>query len=90
MLRMAATDDERLAWLFRVAATRRPTDRELELLVELYRGQRERFGRDPAAAAKYLRTGDRPPPADLDAAELAAAAATANAVLNLDAAVMVR
>jgi hypothetical protein len=81
---------ERLTLAFRLAATRRPTERELRLLVELYESQRAAFGTDPAAAARYLQVGDREAAAGLDPAELAAAAVVANAILNLDAAVMKR
>jgi hypothetical protein len=85
-----ATPEEKLTYTFRRAATRRPTERELRLLVELYQEQRALFRQDPDGAKKFLRTGDRPPAADLDPAELAAAASTAGAILNLDAAVTTR
>jgi hypothetical protein len=82
--------EEMLIFAFRQAATRRPTDRELGLLKGLYQGQLEMFRNDLDSARKYLKTGDRPPAAGLDPADLAAAAVTANAVLNLDAAVTTR
>ena len=66
------------------------SDREQPVLRALLDGQRERFRKDPEAARKYLRIGDRPPAGDLDPAELAAAAVTANTILNLDAALMTR
>jgi hypothetical protein len=85
-----ASLDDKLTYTFRRAATRRPTERELRLLVELYHEQLAMYRKDPDGARKFLKTGDRPPAADLDPAELAAAAATAGAVLNLDAAVTIR
>jgi hypothetical protein len=84
------TIEERLILGFRLAATRKPTERELELLRSLYRGQLVRFRSDPTSAQKYLAIGERAPAKDLDSADLAAATATANAILNLDAAVMIR
>jgi hypothetical protein len=84
------TLENRLAYLFRSAATRPPTDRELRLLAELYRGQEELFRKDPDAARKFLKAGNRSPAPGRDPAELAAAAATAGAILNLDAAVTTR
>jgi hypothetical protein len=84
------TPEEKLTLAFRWAATRRPTVSELRLLTRLYAGQRELFRKDPAAAQKYLKTGELPVPAGLDPADLAAAAVTAGAILNLDAAVMTR
>jgi hypothetical protein len=85
-----ATRPEQLTYAFRRAATRRPTERELRLLTELYEGQLEQFRKDPEAPRKFLRTGDHPVPPGLDPVELAAAAATAGAILNLDAAVTTR
>jgi hypothetical protein len=91
MLRQGGdTPAERLTFAFRLAATRRPTEPELHLLEKLYTGQVELFRQEPANARKYLQTGDRPPAADLDPVELAAATVTANAILNLDAAIMTR
>jgi hypothetical protein len=84
------TPEERLTFAFRLATTRAPTDRELRLLMELYQGQLRLFRADPAGAQKFLKTGDRPTPPGTDPAELAAAAATAGAVLNLDASVTAR
>jgi hypothetical protein len=84
------TLESRLAYLFRSTATRRPSDRELHLLAELYRGQEELFRKDPDAARKFLKAGNRSLVPGRDPAELAAAAATAGAILNLDAAVTTR
>jgi hypothetical protein len=90
MLRESGTLEEKLAYGFRCAATRRPTGRELRLLTELYREQLALFRKDPAGARKFLKTGDHPPAPGLDPAELAAAAATAGAILNLDASMTTR
>ncbi len=81
---------DRLILAFRLAATRRPTDGELRLLIELYEGQRNAFRKDPSAASAYLRVGEYRPSTQRDPVELAAAAVTANAILNLDAAIMER
>ncbi len=84
------TLDERLTHAFRLAATRRPTAREVRLLAELYESQRAVFRKDPAAARKFLGTGERPPAPALDPIDLAAASATAGAILNLDASLTTR
>jgi hypothetical protein len=84
------TPQERLAYAFRQAATRKPSERELRLLVELYEGQLRVFRADSAAAPKFLKIGERPPSPGLDPAELAAATATAGAIMNLDAGVTTR
>jgi hypothetical protein len=80
----------RLTFAFRVAATRHPAEAELELLKALYQRQLDLFRKDPEAARKLLQIGERPVPAGLETSELAAAAVTANVILNLDAAVMTR
>jgi hypothetical protein len=90
MLREEGSLDARLAVAFRLAATRKPTDREISLLSRLYHDQLAAFREQPESAAKYLKSGARAPASDLDPAELAAAAATMSAILNLDATVMVR
>ncbi len=85
-----ASLDARLVFAFRLAATRKPTDAEVELLRELYQRQLDLFRKDPDAAQKLLRVGDHRAPMGMDPAELAAAAVTANVILNLDAALMIR
>ncbi|MBI1915697.1 MAG: DUF1553 domain-containing protein [Planctomycetes bacterium] len=90
MLRCPGPMAERLTFAFRLTATRRPTERELSLLARLYETQRDLFRKDPESARSYLKTGNRPPAPDLDPSDFAAAAVIANALLNLDAAVMNR
>ncbi len=90
IVRATGTLEERLNFGFRLAATRKPTETELRLLGDLYKEQLELFTRDPSGAQKFLRTGERPPAAELDPVELAASAATASALLNLDAALTTR
>ena len=78
------------AFAFRRAATRTPTDKELRVLAALYREQLELFRRDPAAAQKFLHTGSLPLSTRFNPVELAAAATTASAILNLDASLTAR
>jgi hypothetical protein len=85
-----ASVPDRLVFAFRQGVSRKPSERELHLLEQLYLEQREAFRKEPAAAQKYLRFGARPPAPGLDPIDLAAAAVTANAILNLDAALMTR
>jgi hypothetical protein len=84
------TLEERLVMGFRRAATRAPTESEVKLLIQLYERQHGIFADQPSRAEAYLKTGRRPVPVGTNAIELAAATATANAILNLDAALMVR
>ena len=85
-----ASPEERVAWAFREAAGRPPTPRELPELRGLYEEQRELFARTPENASKLLKVGDHTPDTTLAAPEMAAAAVTANALLNLDASLMLR
>jgi hypothetical protein len=85
-----ASLEERLVVAFRQGATRRPTERELGLLKQLYKGQLASFRKQPGSAAKLLQIGEHHSDRGLDPDELAAAAVVANAILNLDAAIMTR
>jgi hypothetical protein len=91
MLRQGgATVEDQLAFAFRAAATRRPTERELRLLIKLYNGQVKEFRKDPIGAQKYLHIGEQAPAKGVDPIRLAAATVVANMILNLDATVMIR
>src|SRR5262249_45843180 len=84
------TPEGRLTLAFRWATSRAPDAHELRLLTDLYSEQIAFFRSEPDGAKKYLHVGERPPPLDLDGADLSAAGVTANAILNLDAATMIR
>jgi hypothetical protein len=84
------TPAEQVAWVFRVATGRQPSEREVPVLVRLLTEQRELFKTDPQAAAKLLAVGDARNDPKLDPADVAAAAVLALAVLNHDEAVMRR
>jgi hypothetical protein len=77
------TDADRIAFAFRLVATRAPTAAELQVLVSALGDYRREFEADPKAAPASLKVGDSPV-ADLPPVELAAAAALANVLLNLD------
>jgi hypothetical protein len=82
--------EERLGWIFRTATGRKPTARELPVLQKLLEEQRAAFASDEAAAKKLLAAGEAKNDPALPATELAAATALAQALLNHDAAVMMR
>ncbi|MEO5714382.1 MAG: DUF1553 domain-containing protein [Luteolibacter sp.] len=85
-----ATPEERANWVFRETLDRPPVPKESQLLKELYDSQFTTFQTDPKSAEAYLKVGDLKAPADLPVVELAASAALANAVLNLDEAITLR
>jgi hypothetical protein len=78
------TPEGRATHLFRLAAARKPDDRELAELLSAYRDHRAAFGRDAEAARRLIAVGETKPDASLDPAELAAWTMVANLVLNLD------
>ena len=79
-----AGDRERAAFAFRVVTSRRPTEEELEVVLDLYREQHAAFSQDPDGARGLLGVGDGTHPDHLDRTELAAWAVVASVLLNLD------
>jgi len=73
-----------LTGLFRTLTSRRPTDAELKILIDLHQRQLDHFQANQGSAAAYLKTGDRPADKTLDADPLAALATVANALLSFD------
>jgi hypothetical protein len=81
------TPASRIAYGFELATARMPREREAEILLASFGFYRDAFQSDPAAAAKYLSQGEAPRDQSLDVRELAAYAAVASLILNLDAAI---
>jgi uncharacterized protein DUF1553 len=81
---------EQAAWAFQTVTCRRPSEKELSVLVQLFDEQKELFTGDAKAAEKLLSVGDKKADPKLDKSELAAATTLALAILNQDAAVMRR
>ena len=76
---------ERITFTFRLATSRAPQPTELAILTGEFNDRRAEFQADPARAGAYLAGGGaHVPPAGLDRAELAAYAAVASLILNLD------
>jgi hypothetical protein len=84
------TIEVRIASAFRAVAGRHAEAREMEILRRLYDEQFAYFGANPAAAEKYLSTGEAPRDRSLSPSEVAATAVLVNALLNHDAFVMKR
>jgi hypothetical protein len=82
-----STPEERIGYGFELATARRPGEREREILLGSFGYHRDRFQSDTASAAQYLAQGEAARDQKLDARELAAYAAVASLILNLDAAV---
>ncbi|WP_165249976.1 DUF1553 domain-containing protein [Paludisphaera soli] len=76
--------EDRIAYAFRRATAREPNQDERRVLLTGLTHYLEAFRADPAAANALIRLGERPIPASIDPVELAAYAATAGVILNLD------
>ena len=79
-----ATPGERLSYGFRLATARKPADGEREILLRSFHRYSDRYQTSPGDAAEYLSTGEHPRDETLEPAELAAYAAVASLILNLD------
>jgi len=91
LLRAAPTNlDARINEGFRAVTGRAPNERELAVLRRLYDEQRTHFTTDTTAAAKLLKTGERPADASLSQADLAATAVLVSTLMNHDEFVMKR
>ena len=76
--------DARLAFIFRKATCRTPSDAEMKVLLHRYEQQRARFAGDRDAASRFSNAGQYSLDPRLDVQELAAWMAVCNMVLNLD------
>ncbi|MCS7025239.1 MAG: DUF1553 domain-containing protein [Bryobacteraceae bacterium] len=79
-----ASAESRLQHGFRLVLARLPRARELEVLKDSLRFYLDHYQTHVEAAGKLLEQGDAPRPASLEASELAAYAAVASMILNLD------
>ena len=79
-----ARPEERIELAFRLTTARRPSAGEMSVLSETLSSYLDDYRRDPDAAKIYLAQGDSPRDEELDASELAAYAALASLMLNLD------
>jgi hypothetical protein len=83
-LQAAGGDAARLRFAFEQCTGRTPSAAEIAVLERLLAEVRTRFASDGAGAHAFLAVGEAKAPSGLPAAELAAFAAVANALLNLD------
>jgi hypothetical protein len=78
-------DAERVRWAWREVTSRSVDPARLDLLKSLLQEQREFFSRGGSDAAAFLKVGESPADSRFEPVELAAHAALAQALLNLDA-----
>jgi hypothetical protein len=78
------TPRARISWAFRLATSRQPKDREVDILQRNLDKQMALFARNPQQAVRLLSVGEMRNDGKLNVNELAAYAATASLILNLD------
>ena len=74
---------DRIQWAFRMALSRKATDREVAVLTTVYENDLKRFTADGEAARALLSVGESPVPSEGNLAESAAWASVARVILNL-------
>ncbi len=79
-----SSHETRLSRAFRLATGRQPTGRELRVLIRNFEAQKKYFQSNPPEIDRFLATGEKRNDMSIDRLELAAFAATASMILNLD------
>jgi hypothetical protein len=83
-LRAAGDPAGRIDAMFRRVLARSPSDAERALLLDALGARRDRFSKQAGAPDQFLAVGASATPAGADRVELAAYAAVASLILNLD------
>jgi hypothetical protein len=86
----AAPGEPQVSYVFMRLTGRKPDAKELKLLMELWREQKDILKAEPERATKLIGVGKRKASANFDPVELAAATQLAQAVMNLDATIWKR
>lgn len=79
-----STAQDRIAWGFRLATSRKIREKEHAVLLDVYHHSRKRYGRDSEAAVKLISAGESKRDESLDAVEHAAMTIVASMILNID------
>jgi hypothetical protein len=79
-----STTEDRLAYLFRLATARRPSDKDLGELTATFNDLRAHYANDSQAAKQLTAVGESKPDPKIDPADLAAWTMIGNVILNID------
>jgi hypothetical protein len=79
--------EEKVVMAFRKIISRRPAESEINVLLEAYQEEHDRYNTDPAAAKKFLAVGEYPQNTLLDPIECAAMMHVVTIIYNLDEAI---
>ena len=74
--------EEQISYGFRLATARHPKDEELDILLELYKGQYQYFVRNRDKAYQVLNVGEKPRDKNIFSVKAAAMTMVANTLLN--------
>jgi hypothetical protein len=75
---------DRITHAFRLAVARKPSDKELKILLDGFNAHLATYFSDPDSAAKFVTVGESQKNPNLDARELAAYTAVSSVILNMD------
>ncbi|MEX2640288.1 MAG: DUF1553 domain-containing protein [Balneolales bacterium] len=75
---------DQITFAFRAATSRKPSERELEIVKALYEEELRSYQAEPERSAALLSVGEYPLDETLDTTELAARTMVASTILNLD------
>ena len=89
-MKVSANEDQQLTTLFRLAARRHPSDRELQAMRSFRAQETARAAKSPAEVGKLLKVGNAPVDASLDPVKLSAMTVVAAGVMNSPAAYTLR
>ena len=78
------TTDDRLIYMFRLAAVRRPDSKELAELTAALQDFLDHYAKQPDAAKELIGLGETQPDSKFNPSELAAWTMIGNVILNLD------
>ena len=76
-------DEDKISFAFDNALTRKPSDKEVQVILDLLNNQRDRYKEDEKAAIELLKTGMKAYDASIEISELAAWTSISRTILNM-------
>ncbi len=76
-------DEDKISFAFDNALTRKPSNEEVQVILDLLNNQRDRYKEDEKAAVELLKTGMKAYDASIEISELAAWTSISRAILNM-------
>ena len=76
-------DEDKISFAFDSALTRKPSDEEVQVILDLLNNQRDRYKEDEKAAMELLKTGMKAYDASMEISELAAWTSISRTILNM-------